>query len=758
MDKSWINKSRLSQDYTNGVKNFLDFAFGKIKVDMLKCPCNHCSLSKSKLRQDIEGDLMCFGFLSSYTEWVLHGEDVDTTAKATEILHASDDSNSTANLLDDLFPRIDMNTYVGSSSSDQPIDADNPSSTSDETSFDELLADFNQNLYPGCTELTKLTFILKLYHIKCMCGISDKGISMVLELLKEAFPKAKFPDSFGDMKKVIRKLGLTYESIDACPNDCMLYWEANANRETCGICEASRWKGGSSTASEGSQSTKQVKKTPAKVLRYFPLKPRLQRLFMSSKTASDMRWHATAPGGDGKLRHPRDGGAWKAFDLQFPKFASDPRNVRLGLATDGFNPFGTLSTNYSIWPVVLFPYNLPPWISMKQTSMILSMIIPGKKMPGNDIDVFLQPLIKELKELWFDGIQTRDASTNHTFSMRAALMWTISDFPGFGNLSGWNTYTALACPSCNYDAVGRRLRYGKKNCFMGHRRFLPINHKYRQNKATFDGTVELRNPPVTPTGSTIKDQQGRVNITLGKRCGLVGKKRDRSAMEKCDDQQWKKKSIFFDLPYWESMVLRHNLDVMHIEKNVFDNIVYTLLDDKGKSKDNLSARKDLRELGIRSELWPDDNDKYAPASFTLDRSGKDIFLGVLKNVKLPDGYASNISSCVDVKNQKLSGLKSHDSHIIMRDLLPIAVRNLLPQDVTSAIIELSRFFRNISARVLDPDDLDKLQEHIIMTLCHMEMVFPPSFFMVMVHLTVHLVEEAKQGGPVAFRWMYPIER
>ncbi|KAG5405842.1 hypothetical protein IGI04_011961 [Brassica rapa subsp. trilocularis] len=121
MDKSWINKSRLSRDYTNGVKKFLDFAFGKIKVDMLKCPCNHCSLSKSKLRQDIEGDLMCFGFLSSYTEWVLHGEDVDTTGKATEILHAPDDSNSTANLLDDLFPRIDMNTDVGSSSSDQPI-------------------------------------------------------------------------------------------------------------------------------------------------------------------------------------------------------------------------------------------------------------------------------------------------------------------------------------------------------------------------------------------------------------------------------------------------------------------------------------------------------------------------------------------------------------------------------------------------------------------------------------------------------------
>ena len=132
------------------------------------------------------------------------------------------------------------------------------------------------------------------------------------------------------------------------------------------------------------------------------------------------------------------------------------------MATDGFNPFGTMSSSYSIWPVMLFPYNFPPWMSMKQTSMILSMVIPGKDMPGNDVDVYLQPLIKELKELWFDGIETVDASTKQTFDMRAAIMWTISDFPGLGNLSGWNTYTSSACPSCNYDGIGQHLLHGKK--------------------------------------------------------------------------------------------------------------------------------------------------------------------------------------------------------------------------------------------------------------------------------------------------------
>jgi len=61
-------------------------------------------------------------------------------------------------------------------------------------------------------------------------------------------------------------------------------------------------------------------------------------------------------------------------------------------------------------------------------------------------------------------------------------------------------------------------------------------------------------------------------------------------------------------------------------------------------------------------------------------------------------------------------------------------------------------------KVLKMDELDQLQGRIVLTLCHMEMLFPPSFFTVMVHLIVHLVEDAKLGGPVQYRWMYPIER
>ena len=112
-----------------------------------------------------------------------------------------------------------------------------------------------------------------------------------------------------------------------------------------------------------------------------------------------MRWHKEENVDDGLLKHPSDSMAWKSFDVKHPSFASDYRNVRFGLASDGFNPFGNMSSSYSVWPVVLVPYNLPLWLCMKQPYIMMALLIPGKNSPGNDIDVYLQPLIDELKEL-----------------------------------------------------------------------------------------------------------------------------------------------------------------------------------------------------------------------------------------------------------------------------------------------------------------------------------------------------------------------
>lgn len=122
---------------------------------------------------------------------------------------------------------------------------------------------------------------------------------------------------------------------------------------------------------------------------------------------------------------------------------------------------------------------------------------------------------------------------------------------------------------------------------MGHRRFLAPDHEFRNDASSFDGTCEHRTEPVTYYGRPVLD--------------------DTAAIEdfKKSKTYKGKSSLFTSLPYWDTNLLRHNLDVMHIEKNVCDNIYGTLLNLDGKSKDNLQARQDLKEMNIREELHPE---------------------------------------------------------------------------------------------------------------------------------------------------------
>ena len=154
------------------------------------------------------------------------------------------------------------------------------------------------------------------------------------------------PKSYYEAKKLIRDLGLYYKKIDACVNHCMLFWKEDEELDNYKVCDAFRWK---LDKRSGEPMTKcNGKRIPLKVIRYFPLKPRLQRLFMSSKIATDMTWHNDKRNKDGVMRHPADSKAWKHFDELNGNFSSDPHNVRLGLVFNGFNPFANMCTPHSI--------------------------------------------------------------------------------------------------------------------------------------------------------------------------------------------------------------------------------------------------------------------------------------------------------------------------------------------------------------------------------------------------------------------------
>ena len=103
---------------------------------------------------------------------------------------------------------------------------------------------------------------------------------MLLQLLQEAFPKPNvIPNSHYEAKKMLKELGLTYEKIHACKNDCILFWGEHENKDICPVCKEPRYK----------YDGMNKKKNAQKILRYFPLKARLKRLFIAKHTAKDMR-------------------------------------------------------------------------------------------------------------------------------------------------------------------------------------------------------------------------------------------------------------------------------------------------------------------------------------------------------------------------------------------------------------------------------------------------------------------------------------
>ncbi|CAL8136469.1 unnamed protein product [Prunus armeniaca] len=424
---------------------------------------------------------------------------------------------------------------------------------------------------------------------------------------------------------------------------------------------------------------------------------------MSTYNATDMRWHKEKRVDDDVMRHPADGEAWKAFDRTFPEFVVDPRNVRLELATDGFNPYGVLNQHHSTWPIFVFPYNLPPWKCMKKEYMMMTVFITED--PGRSIDVYLLPLVDELNDLWTNGVRTYDKSTGKMFTLRAAVMWTVNDFPAYLMVSGWSTKGYMACPVCKEDITSSW--HARKVCYLGHRRWLPWDHEWRENDKEFDRNTERRLIPREWSCDEILEQLNSLDFApFGK---TVSWTRPSAHLN------WTHKSMFFELPYWSKLKLRDNLDVMHVKKNVFDTLMGMILDIKGKTKDTIKARLDLEKMGIRRGLWMNrDSDKARRdlAFFSMKPNDRKDFLKFVSSVKFPNGYASNIARCINVDE----------------------------------------------AKTLRKIDFHQLRHDIVQVLCKFEMIFPPAFFISMIHVMVHLLEYALLAGPVNCHWMYPIER
>ena len=366
-DRSWMYKrfenSQMRFEFHEKVKSFVESARQHSECmygEWIKCPCSlaKCRNKQYLLVKDVMFHLVKNGFVENYYVWNHHGElfDVEEREKVSkrakidmEELRTTD--RCTQMVLDAAGPEL-----VGNSNDND--DYDDESSNSDTQRFYDVLVAANKPLWPGCTKHTELSLISRLMSVKSEGQMSENNFDSIVELMSEiVLDNNVVPMNFYNAKKKMRGMGLPMEKIDCCKNLCMIYWEDDKDELKCKFCGEKRY----SKYKEGAANKRQKGNIPVKRMYYFPLTPRLKRFYASPAFAKDMKWYAehTSDGDEGKMEHPSDSPAWKHFDNKYPDFAAEIRNVRLGLCTDGFNPFRLSVKDYSCWPVILTPYNLP---------------------------------------------------------------------------------------------------------------------------------------------------------------------------------------------------------------------------------------------------------------------------------------------------------------------------------------------------------------------------------------------------------------
>jgi hypothetical protein len=223
-------------------------------------------------------------------------------------------------------------------------------------------------------------------------------------------------------------------------------------------------------------------------------------------------------------------------------------------------------------------------------------------------------------------------------------------------------------------------------------------------KDQFNGNTEKRHPPPHHIGHEVYEMVKDVHVVLGKR------KRTNKNTE--GDDMWKKQSIFWELPYQKNLDVHHSIDVMHVEKNVCESLLRTLLNTYGKTMDHEHAQADLNKMGIGLELWLDDSVKgmELPTScITLSR--QEEFCEFLKNVKVPSGYSMNVSRLISFPNLKVAFIvKSHDYHVLLTQMIDVGIQNILLVNVREAIMNFCFFLNAIAQKVLSEEALESLEK------------------------------------------------
>ncbi|CAH9117052.1 unnamed protein product, partial [Cuscuta epithymum] len=285
MDRNWMYGRRNTSQFLEGVNGFIkdDVAHQKKHGhEGIFCPCSTCRNTRKEFDVNVILEhLFTKGFRRDYTVWSLHGETplnensfnppvrtINLKRKAADALNSSS-TNDDVDTFDDINnDRIeDLLNNVHENFTNQP------------KSFESLVEAARVPLYEG-SDFTKLSAVLKLFHLKAKYGWSNVSFTELLALLGEMLPKGNtLPDTTYKAKRILCPMGTEWKKIHACPSDCILYRNEYENLNKCPRYHRSRYKRKIATngASEGENTN-----TPAKVLWYLPIIPRFKRLLFYS--------------------------------------------------------------------------------------------------------------------------------------------------------------------------------------------------------------------------------------------------------------------------------------------------------------------------------------------------------------------------------------------------------------------------------------------------------------------------------------------
>jgi hypothetical protein len=265
------------------------------------------------------------------------------------------------------------------------------------------------------------------------------------------------------------------------------------------------------------------------------------------------------------MKSVADNPVWHHIDTEVDQsFGQEPRNLRFRMALDGVNPFPHTNSTHSTWLVLMLIYNVPPYLVTKFFFIQLCILISRKMSPTNEnIDVFICPLLEELLEFW-RGVPVQDFAKpggDCHFQLRAILIWTIIDYPGYGLISGLCTHGRKGCTVCRLATESRTAKSrnkvtadkrvkGRKTIYGGSRKWTHRHHPYRRDR-NFNGEEEF-GVPLEPMSGEETARWG-----LEREQYLANSGRENGSDDPVHRHGVKRHSFLDEFPYWRVSFRKH---------------------------------------------------------------------------------------------------------------------------------------------------------------------------------------------------------